>query len=69
MLPLQEIDIMGVFVTPFALCLPVAVALCRVVVRLMGCIPALAAVSRSPLLELGVFTGLLSIFILMLGRI
>ena len=69
MLPLREIDIVGVFVSPFALCLPVAAALCWVVVWLIRRVPALKTASRSPLLELGLFTGLLSMIVLMLGRI
>ncbi|MFE1599023.1 DUF1656 domain-containing protein [Methylobacterium sp. ID0610] len=68
-LPLREIDLMGVFVSPFALCLPAAAA---------GTWAALAALRRvrptrasvpGAVLELALFTSLLSGLVLLLGRL
>ncbi len=69
MFPLREIDIMGVFIAPFALCLPIAFI---ATLGSLACLRRAFRISlsaRSPLLELGVFMGILSGLVLLLGRV
>jgi hypothetical protein len=68
-LPLREIDVMGVFVSPFALCLPVAVAGTWLLVVLLRQFENTALLAHGALLELALFTTVLSGLVLMLGRI
>ena len=67
-LPLREIDLLGVYVAPFALCLPAAFAATLAALALMRRTPGLAAAARAPGMELGVFLSLLSGLTLLLGR-
>ena len=69
MLPLREIDIMGMLVAPFALCLPLALIATVATLALLRRIPGITSLARWPLLKLGVFTALLSSLVLMLGRV
>jgi hypothetical protein len=68
MMPLREIDILGVFVAPFAPCVLIAVCVTAAVVTLRR-VPATRPWSRSPLIELACFTLTLSGLVLMLGRL
>lgn len=68
-LPLREIDIMGVFIAPFALCLPIAFVGTVGALALLRRAPGMAFVAQSPLMELAVFAGLLSGVVLLLGRV
>lgn len=67
--PLREINIMGVFVAPFALCLPIAFVGTLGALALLRRTPGASLVALSPLMELAVFTGVLSGLILLLGRV
>lgn len=68
-LPLREIDILGVFIAPFALCLPIAFVGTVGALALLRRAPGLSLAARSPWLELAAFAGLLSALILLLGRV
>ena len=69
MMPLREIDVLGVFVAPFSLCLPVAIALTWAATLLLRRVPATAITARSAGVELALFTGILSGLVLLLGRV
>jgi hypothetical protein len=68
MLPFREIDVMGVFVAPFVLCLLLAIAGTLGLIAVLGRVPFYARSTHRPLIELGLFTGMLSTFVLLLGR-
>ncbi|MGA0596521.1 hypothetical protein [Enterovirga sp. CN4-39] len=68
MLPLREIDILGVLVAPFALCVPIALLLTFASLMALRRIPAAAAWTRAPSSELSLLVGLLSGLVLLLGR-
>jgi len=67
--PLREIDLMGVYVAPFSLCLPVAFAAMLIALAALHRVPGLGWSSRSPWMELAMFTGILSALVLLLGRV
>ena len=69
MLPLREIDILGVLVAPFALCIPLALALTVAALLTLRRIPAAAAWTRAPSSELSLLVGVLSGLVLLLGRL
>ncbi|KAA0114334.1 DUF1656 domain-containing protein [Methylobacterium sp. P1-11] len=69
MMPLREIDILGVFVAPFAPCVLIAVCVTAAAVVTLRRVPATRPWSRSPLTELACFTVTLSGLVLMLGRL
>jgi hypothetical protein len=69
MMPLREIDVLGVLVAPFALCVPVAVAGTYGAVTALRRLPAALAWSHSPLVELALFVAILSSLVLLLGRL
>ncbi|MFE1603293.1 hypothetical protein [Methylobacterium sp. ID0610] len=69
MLPLREINVMGVFVAPFALCIPAAVAGACGALAALRRLPADLAWTRSPALELALFLTILSGLVLLLGRV
>ncbi|WP_373622850.1 DUF1656 domain-containing protein [Methylobacterium sp. OAE515] len=69
MLPLREIDVLGVFVAPFAVCLLLAVAATYCVAARLGRIPAASRWASTPLFELTLFVAVLSSLVLLLGRI
>lgn len=66
MIPLREIDLLGVFVSPFALCIPIALLGTAATVTLLRRRPALAAWMHTPLVELTLFTIVLSALVLLL---
>lgn len=68
-MPLREIDVLGVFIAPFALGLLVATT-CTMIIGagLRRALPG-AAMMRSPILELALFVATLSGFVLLLGRL
>ncbi|WP_395664531.1 DUF1656 domain-containing protein [Methylocella sp.] len=66
--PLREVDLLGVYVAPFALCLPIAFAATCAALALLRRAPGLAVAARTPALELGLFVALLSGLTLLLGR-
>lgn len=68
-LPLREIDVLGVFVAPFALCVPIAVAATCGTLVAMRRLPPRHAWTRSPLMELALFISVLSGLVLLLGRL
>ena len=68
-LPLREIDVMGVFMAPFAVCLPIAFAATLIALALLRRVPGTASVSRSPWLQLSAFVAILSALVLRLGRV
>ncbi|PNG24437.1 DUF1656 domain-containing protein [Methylocella silvestris] len=67
--PLREIDVMGVFISPFALCLPIAFVATLGALAIVHRTRGVALLARSPAMELAVFIGLLSGLVLLLGRI
>ncbi|WP_232629953.1 DUF1656 domain-containing protein [Methylobacterium sp. Leaf118] len=69
MIPLREIDILGVFVAPFAPCIVLAFCVTCAVVVLLRQLPATRRWSHSPLVELACFTLTLSGLVLALGRV
>ncbi|MBY0298266.1 MAG: DUF1656 domain-containing protein [Methylobacterium sp.] len=69
MIPLREIDLLGVLVSPFALCIPLAAAGTWGAVAALRRLPAAGRLSHSPLLELALFVGILSSLVLSLGRV
>lgn len=66
MIPLREIDLLGVFVSPFALCIPIALLGTAGAVALLRRRPARAAWMPTPLVELTLFTLALSALVLLL---
>ena len=68
MFPLREVDLLGVFVSPFAICLPMAFLGALIVLSVLRFVPD-AVLVRSPLLELGTFALILSGLVLLLGRV
>jgi hypothetical protein len=68
-LPLRELDVMGVLIAPFALCLLLAAATMVVLLALLRRLARGAAWARSPALELALAVGVLSTFVLCLGRV
>ena len=69
MLPLREIDIMGVFIAPFAVCLPLAALVTAFVILCLCRVSHYARWPQRPLIELGLYTGVLATFVLLLGRL
>jgi hypothetical protein len=67
--PLREIDLLGVYVAPFSLCLPIAFAATLIALAALRRAPALGGSFRSPWMELAMFTGILSALVLLLGRV
>ncbi|MHC2104361.1 MULTISPECIES: DUF1656 domain-containing protein [unclassified Methylobacterium] len=68
-MPLREIDILGVFVAPFAPCVLIAGCVTGGVVIAVRRIRATRRWSHAPLIELVCFTVTLSGLVLMLGRL
>ncbi len=66
MLPLREIDILGVFVAPVAVCLALAGAGTW---ALVGVLRHAKPAAVPAVLELSIFLGLLSGLVLLLGRV
>ncbi|MHC2002873.1 DUF1656 domain-containing protein [Methylobacterium sp. CM6241] len=65
---MREIDVMGVLISPFALCLPMAVAGTWALIAVLRRINPAALPARGALLELALFTTLLSGLVLLLRR-
>jgi len=68
-LPLQEINVLGVLVAPFAICVPVALASAAAVCFALRRIPSGPAWIGWPAIELSLLIGFLSAFVLQLGRL
>ncbi|SFT30088.1 DUF1656 domain-containing protein [Methylobacterium sp. yr668] len=68
-MPLREIDVLGVFIAPFALGLLIA-TICTMIIgaALKRVLPSMS-MTRSPILELALFVTTLSSFVLLLGRL
>ena len=68
MLPLREIDVMGVLVAPFALCIPIALAGTYASLVTLRRLTAGADWTRAPAVELSLFVAFLSSLVLLIGR-
>lgn len=68
-LPLREIDVMGVFIAPFVLCLALAAVATVIAVKSLCRRARYATWHYRPLIELGLFTGVLASLVLLLGRV
>ena len=68
MTPLHEIDVMGIFVAPFAICVPLALLLAGGGLWMLRRATPGAAWARSPSLELSLLVGAISGLVLLLGR-
>ena len=68
-LPLQEIDVLGVLVAPFAICVPLALASAAAVWMGLRRIPNGPSWIGWPAIELALLISFLSGFVLLLGRL
>lgn len=69
MLPLREIDVMGVFIAPFVLCLALATVVSVIAAVSLCRLSGYATWQHRPLIELGLFASILASFVLLLGRV